>query len=272
MKIKTLLLILTIIILSTQSIFSQIEPSIYIEVYPDLSIFVKHFLPAESPSLVEIEVLGPPQYLIVTNDLDEPLIYNLTGRELVAFLIEGNAVKVDYIVENFINKTEIGYRIDIRGLEDWNTVTIKLPLQTVVLDIDPVPSAIKTENSGLILEFKNPRLIYIEYMYEITSSDKKTQEKEEGGIDEKICILGAVSAVLLAILLLSFHRTKAILTEEEEEILKYIKESGGRAYLKDIREVLELPASTAWRRVKRMEKLGVVELYKTPHGILVVKK
>ena len=275
MKTKAFLsLIVIAILLLTQIILSQSGSNVHIEVYPDLSVFVKHFIPAEAPSLVEIEVLGPPQYLIVTNDLDEPLIYNLTGRELVILLVDGNAVKADYIVEEFVNKTDIGYQISIHGLEEWDTVTVELPSHTVVLDVDPIPAVIKTEDLRLILEFHNPSSIYVEFMYEIVETGGTVQEteKEGEGIDEKICILGVASAVLFAILFLRFRKTEVVLTEEEEEILKFIKKSGGRAYLKDIREVLELPTSTAWRRVKRMEKLGVVKLYKTPHGILVVKK
>ncbi|RLE71724.1 MAG: hypothetical protein DRJ37_04355 [Thermoprotei archaeon] len=275
MKAKIFLLSITIVtLLLAQTTLLQPGSNIYIEVYPDLSVLVKHFIPAEAPSLVEIEVLGPPQYLIVTNDLDEPLIYNLTGRELVVLLINGNAVKADYIVEKFVNRTDIGYQISIHDLEEWNTVTIELPSHTIVLDVDPIPAVIKTEDSRLILEFHNPSSIYVEFMYEIVETGGTVQEKEKGGegIDEKICILGVASAALFAIPFLRFRKTEVVLTEEEEEILKFVKKSRGRAYLKDIREVLELPASTAWRRVKRMEKLGVVKLYKTPHGILVVKK
>ena len=275
MKAKIFLLSITIVtLLLAQTTLLQPGSNIYIEVYPDLSVLVKHFIPAEAPSLVEIEVLGPPQYLIVTNDLDEPLIYNLTGRELVVLLINGNAVKADYIVEKFVNRTDIGYQISIHDLEEWNTVTIELPSHMIVLDVDPIPAVIKTEDSGLVLEFHNSSSIYIEFMYEIAETGGTVQEKEKGGegIDEKICILGVASAALFAIPFLRFRKTEVVLTEEEEEILKFVKKSRGRAYLKDIREVLELPASTAWRRVKRMEKLGVVKLYKTPHGILVVKK
>ncbi len=274
MKAKVFLLSIAIAtLLLTQTTLLQPGSNIYIEVYPDLSVFIKHFIPAESPSLVEIEVLGPPQYLIVTNDLDEPLVYNLTGRELVILLVNGNAVKVDYIIEKFVNKTDIGYQISIHGLEEWDTVTVELPPRMIILDVDPIPAVIKTEDSGLVLEFHNPSSIYVEFMYEIAETGETVQEKEkERGIDEKICILGAASAVLFAIFFLRSRKTEVVLTEEEEEILKFVKKSGGRAYLKDIREVLELPASTAWRRVKRMEKLGVVKLYKTPHGILVVKK
>ncbi|GEM_PF-1982589 len=270
---KTELLLLTLaIVLFSQLAFSQPEPTIYVEAYPDLSILVKHFVPAEPPSLVEVEVLGTPQYLIVTNDLDEPLVYNLTGRELVALLIEGNAVKIDYVVENFINETGISYQLNLNGLEDWNTVVVKLPPQTVVLGVEPTPSSIRTEDSSLVLEFEKPVFVYIEYMYEIAEDEKPIPAKEEKNIDEKLCALGAISAILVVIAIIYFRKTGVVLTEEEEEILKFVKSRKGRAYLKEIREALELPASTAWRRVKRMEKMGVVKLYKTPHGILVVAK
>ena len=50
--------------------------------------------------------------------------------------------------------------------------------------------------------------------------------------------------------------------EDDKEIVKFISENGGEVFESDLRKKFLQPRTTMWRAVKRLERLGVVEIYK----------
>lgn len=50
--------------------------------------------------------------------------------------------------------------------------------------------------------------------------------------------------------------------EDDKEIVKFISENGGEAFESDLRKKFLQPRTTMWRAVKRLERLGVVEITK----------
>ncbi|WP_297465606.1 helix-turn-helix domain-containing protein [Thermococcus sp.] len=52
------------------------------------------------------------------------------------------------------------------------------------------------------------------------------------------------------------------LTKDEEKALLYLFDRGGRARQAEIREMLGIPKTTAWRMFQRLEKQGLVRIYK----------
>ncbi|MEK0345108.1 MAG: MarR family transcriptional regulator, partial [Nitrosopumilus sp.] len=50
--------------------------------------------------------------------------------------------------------------------------------------------------------------------------------------------------------------------EDDKEIVKFISENGGQVFESDLRKKFLQPRTTMWRAVKRLERLGVVEIYK----------
>ncbi len=52
------------------------------------------------------------------------------------------------------------------------------------------------------------------------------------------------------------------LNDEEKKALLYIYDRGGRARQSDVRNELGIPKTTAWRMFQRLEKQGLVRVYK----------
>ncbi len=50
--------------------------------------------------------------------------------------------------------------------------------------------------------------------------------------------------------------------EDDKEIVKFISKNGGEVFESDLRKKFLQPRTTMWRAVKRLERLGVVEIYK----------
>ncbi len=50
--------------------------------------------------------------------------------------------------------------------------------------------------------------------------------------------------------------------EDDKEIVKFISENGGEVFESELRKKFLQPRTTMWRAVKRLERLGIVEIYK----------
>ena len=50
--------------------------------------------------------------------------------------------------------------------------------------------------------------------------------------------------------------------EDDKEIIKFISVNGGEALESDLRKKFLQPRTTMWRAVKRLERLGVIEISK----------
>ena len=54
-------------------------------------------------------------------------------------------------------------------------------------------------------------------------------------------------------------RDKPRLRTDDKAILRYVQESGG-AFITEVRERFDMPKSSAWRMVKRLEEEGLLEV------------
>jgi len=60
---------------------------------------------------------------------------------------------------------------------------------------------------------------------------------------------------------------------DDKEIIKFISENGGQALESDLRKKFLQPRTTMWRAVKRLEKLGIVEIIKSElQNIIKIRK
>ena len=60
--------------------------------------------------------------------------------------------------------------------------------------------------------------------------------------------------------------------EDDKKIVKFISENGGKAFESELRKKFLQPRTTMWRAVKRLERLGVIEIDKKDMQNLVTLK
>jgi len=80
-------------------------------------------------------------------------------------------------------------------------------------------------------------------------------------------ILGSAAVVAVAAALvkkggMGGGGVSAALRFDDKEILRFVKENGGRAIEAEIRERFSIPRTSAWRQARRLEKLGFVKISK----------
>ena len=85
-------------------------------------------------------------------------------------------------------------------------------------------------------------------------------------------LLGEVGAVVLAIVVgglsLRWWRRRGLgqisveLRPDDVQVLNFIQEKGGKVLEPEIRTRFALPKTSAWRQIKRLERLGYVKVTK----------
>jgi uncharacterized membrane protein/plastocyanin len=66
---------------------------------------------------------------------------------------------------------------------------------------------------------------------------------------------------------------KPYLRDDDKEAIRYLVEKGGVAYETEIKEKFNMPKTTVWRLVRRLERDGLVEVKKTNgHNIIRIKE
>ena len=127
------------------------------------------------------------------------------------------------------------------------------------------------------------------------ASDKASESGEVSGYNDTISGGNAVTqvsrkeditffwyllsgfAILIAIPIVLIYKMKkasklAELSEEEADILQFLRKMGGRAYQSDIMRALGLPKTSTWRYIKRLEEKDLVKVEKIGGKNLVILK
>ena len=60
--------------------------------------------------------------------------------------------------------------------------------------------------------------------------------------------------------------------EDDKKIVRFISENGGQVFESELRKKFLQPRTTMWRAVKRLERLGVIEINKKDMQNLVILK
>jgi uncharacterized membrane protein len=152
-------------------------------------------------------------------------------------------------------------------------LTVFLPQNATVIYLSQMPTAIDTSGNGIKLSLY-PGQWEISYVLPLLPEDGT----EDNGapstgipIEYLIAAIIAVAAVVLSALLIVRRRRgpnveKTIkaypqLKKEDKEVLEFLAERGGKAFEAEIRERFpDMPRTSLWRLVRRLERLEIVEV------------
>ncbi|MEM0362430.1 MAG: helix-turn-helix domain-containing protein [Sulfolobaceae archaeon] len=213
---------------------------------------------------VEAELNNVSKFVIIGSNVTDLKVvgayYNLSGNILY---LKG------YNTTVFVSYKAILPKGVIRVSENNNfTINVFLPINSSINYIYPQPDAFVAKNGLYIISFYNVSELVILYTF---SSIVTVQQSSSNDIVFIIIGLIASDAVLLY-LILFVVRKRGVEEKEEETNVSLIKETlderdtivleaikMGTKTLADIVRQTGLPKSTAYRRVKKLVKLGYVE-------------
>ena len=249
-------------------------------VYLDGFVLVNHqiTLNQTSPS-INISLIGETyEELLIVDEKNLPLEHSVSSGEATIYSLNAEELAITYITQDLTSKTGKYWTLTA---ETNANATLKLPEAVSIISINSVPELIQTTDSEIVLVMP-AGLIEISYIaeHELGLDTHKPNE-----IMFIIAVLATFIAVLIvvSVILLSRRKkpslllaepknevdTKKLLAKhkdlrsEELQVISFLVEKNGTALEADLYERLDIPRTTTWRLLKRMQGMGIVDITKS---------
>ena len=207
----------------------------------------------EGINYIKLPIEPVPETInIVENDKSIPPIYY--NKTLVIPIEKAGVIDIRYIANVSVYGSKA--TIDIGNVE----VVLKIMKGVVLLSVPENISGIKTIDSTMIMRFLGP----VELSYTIAKSKpvSTTTPSYILMLPWWILAVSVVGVILVLSLFISICRRHSELEHLDRDILDVLKNKGGKALQSEIMAELDIPKTTLWRHVKRLEALGYVRIEK----------
>lgn len=287
-SIKATLLAATLAILLftpiVQAVPTTYEPKrLTATIYADGYVWIEYEVEA-NPLLPSINLAlfgGRFEDLIVTSGDGLILDYNVTQNGLEVDTLGLADIKISYFTQDLTNKTGRLWTFTIDAPVD---ITVKLPKELTVVGLNKAPLSISSEGETLTIVFERGVLIL---NYIVTPTKPTTTQQSEVGwwgwlsyavfAAGVVFVGGAVTWITLrrrrlaAKLYVKEKRvidvekilaSKPDLRPDDKEVLRFLAEAGGEAFEAELRSRFNLPKTSMWRMVRRLQREGLVGVKK----------
>jgi len=287
-SIKATLLAATLAILLftpiVQAVPTTYEPKrLTATIYADGYVWIEYEVEA-NPLLPSINLAlfgGRFEDLIVTSGDGLILDYNVTQNGLEVDTLGLADIKISYFTQDLTNKTGRLWTFTIDAPVD---ITVKLPKELTVVGLNKAPLSISSEGETLTIVFERGVLTL---NYIVTPTKPTTTQQSEVGwwgwlsyavfAAGVMFVGGAVTWITLrrrrlaAKLYVKEKRvidvekilaSKPDLRPDDKEVLRFLAEAGGEAFEAELRSRFNLPKTSMWRMVRRLQREGLVGVKK----------
>jgi uncharacterized membrane protein len=247
--------------------------TINLTVYRDGLVHVKQTLVVND---LYPEVMFPLMASSIYNTiiLDENQIavdYKINGPELTVYTLGAKQITLEYDTAALTMKTAEVWTLILNN--PYN-LTAFLPKNSTVVYLNQMPTAINTEGTGITLSLC-PGYWEISYVVALLPQDQQQNIEDLSTFPvEYLCIAiaAAVAVAVLTFIILWRRRKPNIekivkanpqLNREDQDVLEFLVEKNGKAFEAEIREKFpDMPRTSLWRLVRRLERLELVEIKK----------
>jgi len=253
-----------------QSLF-EVE-SIELKIYRDGLVHVTQRLIVDelAPEITLPLLAWSVENVLVLDENQMAVDYEISGSNLTVFTLGAQHVLVEYDTLALTKKEAEMWTF--AAATPYN-LTVFLPQNATLIYLSKMPTAIDTSGTRIVLSLY-PSQWEISYVLPILPED---ETKDNGAplttipIEYLIAIIVAVTAAVLSVLLIVRRRrgpnTEKILKanpqlkKEDKEVIEFLAEKGGKAFEAEIRERFpDVPRTSLWRLVRRLERLEIVEV------------
>jgi uncharacterized membrane protein len=277
-KVITIILFLAALSFSTAATVNGESPfeveSMNLTVYRDGLVHAKQTLVVNEiyPEVVLPLLSSSAKNIIVLDENQTAVDYETNGLNLTVFTLGAKQILIEYDT----------IALTMKEAETWTLVvdnpynlTVFLPKNSTVIYLSQMPTAINTEGTGITMSLY-PGHWEISYVIPLHPQDE--QESPNGvspSIPNEYLFAAGVAAAVAALLAFIFVRRRRKpsvekilkaypqLMTEDKDVLEFLVEKNGKAFEAEIRERFpEMPRTTLWRLVRRLERLEIVEVKK----------
>ena len=253
-----------------------VSESLTITIYLDGYVLVDHRLELDQtyPS-VNVTLLGETfEDMLVVDELNLPLNYTSFEREAIIHSLDASQIRITYFTQDLTSKTGKYWTLNA---EVPSETTVVLPEATSIISLNNIPELIETYNDQVSLLMPSG-VIEITYIADY-NLHQQTSSNE-------VWLLAAISLPILASVGIAFwflrrkrrpqpenledevdvekiFDREKYLRAEEIQVIRFLGEKKGKAFEAELYEKLNLPRTTTWRLLKRLEKMEIVDIRKS---------
>jgi uncharacterized membrane protein len=268
-----LLLVYSAVVQSTVGISST-----NLRVYRDGLVRVEQKLAIDelSPQVSVTLLSDKVENLVVIDDNQLTVDYQFSDKNLVIYSLGATQVDVTYDVNTLTSKENEVWTL---LLDAPYSLNVCFPVNSTIVYLSSTPNEIDTASSPLSLSLGSGQW-EISYVLQLVSGDEDslspTDFSQSSGMIP-ITYLIALIVVLTVVIVVGFlvfkrkrrpNIKKALnanpqLMKEDKVVLEFLAEKDGKAFEAEIRERFpDMPRTSLWRLIKRLEKLEIVEVKK----------
>jgi uncharacterized membrane protein len=267
---------------------------IVLRAYLDGFVQIDHKMELRQISVsVNATLLGQThQNLLIIDENGLPLNYSLEGTTVVIYNIGSMKISVSYLTQDLTFKTGQYWTLSANYPQSLKLV---LPNNASIISLSNVPDTIEN-TAGCLTITMPPGETEVTYTAEHQSTDEtNATNRTAAGFELWQILLSAVlvltvltSAVAIRRLkprkttkpqpqnqqseidvdkLLSRHRE---LRQDEIQVIRYLATKNGKAFESELFELLNLPRTTTWRLIKRLEGMEIVHVKKSRRQNIVL--
>jgi uncharacterized membrane protein len=292
-KIQTVIrtvLLLTFASTLTSLVFAQnpiISESLTLTVYFDGYVQVANVFEINQtyPQIVLDLLTFEPQSLLFVDEQDTLLDYSILDIKATVFSLGASQIKASYFAPDLTFKTGKFWTLALNA--STNTVII-LPTNSSIISLNKVPDRIESLNDQITIEMSSGQ-IEISYI-----TDHVLQDQDASFDYLPLILIFSIIATLVFGLAFKFLRTDKIeksmiaekvldteklfnqhkyLRDEEIQVIRFLGENNATAYEAQIYEKLNLPRTTTWRLLKRLQKMEIINIEKSRRqNIISIRK
>jgi uncharacterized membrane protein len=278
-------MIIVAALLPIQSSFSS-PRDLDLIIYPDGSTHVSAEIDID-PFLTDYElnlfgstidnlvVIGENEFLLDTDIIDNSVLIQTFGSSII---------NIEYDIHDLVSKQG---KLWTFSLDSPSSFTLLLPKNSAIVGMTnlPINMEIIDDQNKLTLPSGKTE---IDYLFSNTISNSISDTKTETNYFSYALIGGVLVIILIGAVIIirtkqknlkqvkhiqtiqehkiidieTIFKLKPDLREDDQELVKFIFNNGGKALESELRKKFLQPRTTMWRAVKRLEREGVIEIEK----------
>jgi len=257
-----------------------------VDIHPSGAAFVTFYVRAEGAYALDVDLVGVPDLMLGIVAVDEkgdllPVSYNSSSNSVSVITLNSSTVTISYVTNTVTAK----YReLWLVNFTSPRPVKVLLPPNATLSGVYTSFTSLRVEKGRLLLEFPAGAVMlsYVLLPAQLPQAPPKPAEtgaptpaqptspppqpapqpaQPERGLPYlwlAVAIAAIMAAVVVAALLRLRRRVPAELSETDLEILRVLQSAGGGMFQSELGARLNLPTTTLWRRLRKLQRLGYV--------------
>ena len=233
-------------------------------------------LDAYLPDIILPLISEEPYNILLLDENLTTIDFNIEDKKLIAYSFGAKRLYIQYDTIRLTSKENEVWTLNI---DYQHNINLHLPTNSTIIYLSAVPESIETNQENTItlsLPAGNWEISYIlPTIVPPTNTPNNTNDPEQPSIriNNEYIILIAITAATIATLTLVLairKRTPKInkilkenihLGDDDQAVVQFLIEKNGKAFEAELREKFpNIPRTSLWRLVRRLERLDIVEI------------